>query len=370
MSNSSITNAGISAYVDRRSWPDASGQVIETIDQIMDAASKRFGDLCLTNSKVYFSAHFSGEGSRTRTDWCIWPKSDFFLTEIRQPQTPAWDHRLKNIQGLQLLDYNTHNGGRYKLKVLPACGPDAILAIVDLASEALLRKAPMHADGFLGAEEEAQCSQEALESAVQHTSVAEPKDEQAARLIIEEGSSMERTEDFSDMPLTAVLSEWMKGEEWQDRISTNDDRTAAQVETKFIIKGQPHRMFLETGEKSERFAVFLYSSFNVPPARIGDMSRILNRLNYNLSLGRLSCLDDEDSNPVQFKAEIDVEGSTLALNQISVMVTTAAQYLDVFGELLAAVALTRQPVETLWSNFLEEQERGEEEKQEEGPNEL
>ena len=71
--------------VDRRSWPGASDQVIETINRVLGAAAGRFEGLSLTETKNYFTAHFSGEGSRTRTDWCFHPKAQFFLVDIRQP---------------------------------------------------------------------------------------------------------------------------------------------------------------------------------------------------------------------------------------------------------------------------------------------
>ena len=127
--------------LERRSWPGASEQVIKAIDRILGAVAERFDGLSLTNTKNYFTVHFVGEGSRTRTDWCFHPKGGFFVTDIRQPRSPVWDNRLDNIQGLELLEYNTGNGGGYRLKVSSTCGEEAISAIVDLASETLSRKA-------------------------------------------------------------------------------------------------------------------------------------------------------------------------------------------------------------------------------------
>ena len=127
--------------VRRETWPGASDQVIETINRVLGEVAERFDGLSLTNTKTYFTAHLSGEGARTRTDWCFHPKGQFFLTEIRQPRSPEWDNRLNDIQGLDVLEYNKSSGGQYRLKVFPTCGQDAISAIVDLASETLSRKA-------------------------------------------------------------------------------------------------------------------------------------------------------------------------------------------------------------------------------------
>ena len=67
--------------VDRRSWPGASDEVIKTINRVLGAAAERFDGLSVTNSKNYFTAHFSGEESRTRTDWCFHPKGQFYRDE-------------------------------------------------------------------------------------------------------------------------------------------------------------------------------------------------------------------------------------------------------------------------------------------------
>jgi TPR repeat protein len=73
--------------VRRETWPAASYPVIETINRVLRAAGETFDGLTLTNTKTYFTAHISGEGSRTRTDWCFWPIGEFFLTEIREPRS-------------------------------------------------------------------------------------------------------------------------------------------------------------------------------------------------------------------------------------------------------------------------------------------
>ena len=52
--------------VDRRSWPGASDQVIETINRVLGAAAERFDGLSLTKTKNYFTAHFGGEGSQNQ----------------------------------------------------------------------------------------------------------------------------------------------------------------------------------------------------------------------------------------------------------------------------------------------------------------
>jgi len=173
------------------------------------------------------------------------------------------------------------------------------------------------------------------------------------------------------MPLTAVLQQWLDAEEWQDEIEIDDDRKNSSLVTKFVINDQAHRLFLEAHEETKTFCVYLYSPFNVPPARIADMVRILNRINFSYAkAGRLACNDDKESNPVQFQRVIVVEGSSLVPKQIGVMASEAVDVFNVFGELLAAIALTKQPVEDLWSNHIEEMQKEEEAEQVQSPTEL
>ena len=181
---------------------------------------------------------------------------------------------------------------------------------------------------------------------------------------------MAKGKDISNMKLTSVLKKWMEESEWKNEIVINDQGNGARVEGNVGINNQRHSLFLQTDEKGEVFTVTLLSPFNVPPARMADMSRILNKLNVQLRFGRLYCWDDADSNPVTFQHAIDVEKSELAPQQISNMISAAMGAFAAREELLAAVALTKQPIDALWGNFLEEVEKSEKESEESGPSEL
>jgi len=176
------------------------------------------------------------------------------------------------------------------------------------------------------------------------------------------------------MPLTAALKEWMDSEGWDDEIEVAEDRGFSRVATSFSINDQPHKTFLEVNEKIERFSVYIYSPVNVPPARMPEMVRILNRINMRIGLGRLGCHDDDDSNPVQFLARIDVEGGSLSPTQIETMVNAAVGTFNPYGQLLAAVALTKQSGDALWKSYLEDEAAAEaaraKAEDEAGPSEL
>lgn len=179
---------------------------------------------------------------------------------------------------------------------------------------------------------------------------------------------------YDDMPLTKVLKQWMDLEEWADEIEVNEFRNSSRVSTDFAINGQVYKAFIEVFELDERLSVYLYSPFLVPPPRAQEMARVVNRINMRLGLGRLGFDDDEDSNRIQFLATIDVEGGSLAVKQIGSMVGAAVGTFNPYGELLAAVALTKQSGDALWTSFLEEEAAAEaaqaKSEDESGPSEL
>ena len=178
--------------------------------------------------------------------------------------------------------------------------------------------------------------------------------------------------DTSDMRLTTVLKEWLKQNEWDDEIEINDDRDFAEIATNYLIGGQKYQLYLEANELTECFDVYLYSPFDVPPARMADMTRILNRINLRLGIGRLCCIDDEEANPVQYKEGIDVDAAPFAPDHIDNMLAAGGSIFEHHSQLLTTVALTDVSADAAWSKFLEEEKRKEDEKEERmkrsGPN--
>lgn len=140
------------------------------------------------------------------------------------------------------------------------------------------------------------------------------------------------------------------------------------------LNDQPHKLIIEVNEAGQRLWVFMYGPVIVPVVRKDEMVSILNRINYPLALGRLALQDDGDANYVQFKATIDVEGGALTPPQIGSMVGAATYTFEKYGHLMAAIALTKLPADTLWQNFQEEEAakeaEGDEPDEDDGPSEL
>jgi hypothetical protein len=176
------------------------------------------------------------------------------------------------------------------------------------------------------------------------------------------------------MKLGSVLKTFVDEVGWKEQIEVGDDGNVARVMVKFGIENQPYPLFLETDERAEIFTITVVSPLNVPPARMADMARILNRLNCGIRTGRLWCYDDEDSNNVCYQQAIDMEGTKLVPMQIHNLISAAISTFKGRATLLAAVALTQQPIDALWAEYVEQdagqQETSAAEEEQAGPTEL
>lgn len=160
---------------------------------------------------------------------------------------------------------------------------------------------------------------------------------------------------YGDMPLTAVVAQFLNNEEWEDEISVSEDRLRATVSTTIGIQSQPYRLFFEIYEDDQRVSVFLYSPFTVPPERAAAMARILNRINFQLTFGRLAFQDEGEAEPIQFLAVIDADSSSLSVQQVSILLSFCFS-MDRFHELLSAVAMTKIPEDQLWKEHLDREQ--------------
>src|SRR6516165_7126576 len=156
---------------------------------------------------------------------------------------------------------------------------------------------------------------------------------------------------YNDMPLTSVLKEWMELNEWADPIELNGERSRSQVSTHYTINGQPHRLYFDVDEEARLMTITLYTVFNVPAHRMGEIARILNRINAGTVVSKYSCWDDGEPNPIRLGVAIDIDKGNLDVSQIQSMLGAAGATMDRYGELLATVALTQQSANLIWQDF-------------------
>lgn len=157
------------------------------------------------------------------------------------------------------------------------------------------------------------------------------------------------------MPLTEIIQNFLSDRDWKDKIHISNDATESTVATKMILAdGQPYNLFIETREKLQDIAIFLYSPYSVTPSRISEVSRLLNIINIGVRIGRFACLDDGDNNAVQFCVRFDFEGSACTARQLDVMLDSAASVFGKYGPAIATVALTRTTAKDAFATLISE----------------
>lgn len=157
--------------------------------------------------------------------------------------------------------------------------------------------------------------------------------------------------------LTEVLQSWLADREWDDEVQINADWTASRVVTRYLIGEQPHNLYIEVNEELEQLHMFLYSPFNVPAGRVAEITRVLNSINRSSLMGTVTCADNGEPTPIQYRVGIDVEGSALTPVQISNLLSAVGCLAEVYSQVLATVAMTATSAEEAWQQFVAEQER-------------
>jgi len=142
----------------------------------------------------------------------------------------------------------------------------------------------------------------------------------------------------AEMPLTAVVASYIEMQGWDDELEIDQGARLSTLATRFNIDGQRARLYVET-----------YSPFAIGPERMGEAARLINIINCELRLGRLSCLDDGDSNYVQFKLAYDFTNAQCSPQQIDVIVGAGVWTLRHYGQALAAVAFADLAAKDSWA---------------------
>lgn len=164
---------------------------------------------------------------------------------------------------------------------------------------------------------------------------------------------MEETTPDETCQLITALQQFMNAEGWNASIEENETDTGTQftVMTSMLISEQKHRLFIEIEPPCHIF-LFLYTAYFVPRSRLGVMSRIINRINTSLVFGRLAVNDGPDPRPVQFRTGLHLENSILTRSQVDAMVSLGVSTFRMYGEVLAATALSRRSLDDLWLEHL------------------
>lgn len=157
----------------------------------------------------------------------------------------------------------------------------------------------------------------------------------------------------STHPLTSALEKWIESNELsKDSLRTLDDaRGVREFQGEISIQDQQHPFYIVVDESDLRLYVYIYSPYYVSQARAGAVAIVLNKINRQVPTARFA-FDDNEASPIQCSWSICAKGLEIGQDQFDVMLRTVESFFLHFGKIVAAVALTDLPVETLWTDFI------------------
>lgn len=157
---------------------------------------------------------------------------------------------------------------------------------------------------------------------------------------------------YEGMPLTQAVKTWMDRMNWTDPIEISEDRTISTVRASMTIQEQVYKILIETLETEQAVFVYFWSSFQVPRSRMDAMTRLLNRINFQMDLGTLACEDGPAARAIRYRCGFDVEGSTLSPVQVHTLIGLGINAFRAYGNALATTALTKRPVDEIWAETM------------------
>ena len=177
---------------------------------------------------------------------------------------------------------------------------------------------------------------------------------------------MKKTIDCVDMPITAVLQNFLTSEGVDNDLQIDVDSEGSHVITYIDIDKRKYGLRLRANEKIEVFQVFIESPLKVPTDRIAEMCKIVNLINMGSPLGALFCMEGSDGYILQHRTGLLVNIGMFGGSQINDMMMVGADLFSCFGELLTTVSATKTSAEEAWSKFLSEQQEQVDQPAEEG----
>lgn len=158
--------------------------------------------------------------------------------------------------------------------------------------------------------------------------------------------------------ITSILTKWIMQQDSEEAFEDESDLEKSTFRRCILVNDQPFQMFFEADEPNRWLSVYAYGPIKVTPSRMGEMTRLLNNINLRLTIGRLACVDDDDANPVQYRARISLNGGTLAAQQIDDLALAAWRICTIYGPIISRVALTKVTTKECWADLLQDEAAG------------
>jgi hypothetical protein len=136
-----------------------------------------------------------------------------------------------------------------------------------------------------------------------------------------------------------LLEEFLMAREWEDELEVDAENGVTSLRTRLNLGVQTARLTVTASDRSDLLDVLIHFDIKCRPDKHEQMAVLCNALHERMNYGRFQV--SEDSFILWFH-RVDFEGSTPTALSINNIVGPGWDLAKNFGEVIAAVALTRQ----------------------------
>ena len=147
------------------------------------------------------------------------------------------------------------------------------------------------------------------------------------------------------MKLAAKVQEWITLNEWNDKISYDDENQTSSVNFIYIINKQPFKVWVETDENKDMISVYVYAPFNALPNKRHDCAMLFNHINNNTIWGAIAC--DDENGSIRWRHSVDFEGTDPSTAAIENAFRVGGNIFNKWYVEITSVALTKVTAQEL-----------------------
>ena len=152
-----------------------------------------------------------------------------------------------------------------------------------------------------------------------------------------------------------TLTEFLAFREWEDEIEFNESSDEWYVGTGVSIGEHSGKLIVEGCDRTGVVGIYFYFLTKCKDAKIGEMAKLLNWVNYSSFMGNFECLPDGS---VRWKLKFDSENAALNGVGLSQNVQHGWDVAGTYADVIMTVAFTKTLADDAITEFEESRASG------------
>lgn len=157
----------------------------------------------------------------------------------------------------------------------------------------------------------------------------------------------------SKLKFQIIFEEFLKKRDWHDELDVNAEKKLVTLNTGVRAGSHSGRLIIEGNDANDVVDFFFYLDIRCKEAKLDQMALLLSEIHERWKFGRFVVF--RDGGIVRWQHRIDFEGSQPTGLSIERNVSPGEAAIEEFGDVIAAVALTKQTAAEAIAQYDEEQ---------------